>query len=725
DEEELTPRGEGTFAILASGEGVRGELHITPDTAVCDVCLAELFDPADRRYRYPFINCTDCGPRLTIIQSLPYDRSRTSMACFSLCPECRAEYEDPGNRRFHAEPNACPVCGPRLLLLGAKGEPLPGDPVSGSLALLREGKTLALKGLGGFHLACDAMNTEAVRRLRVRKCREKKPLALMVRNLETAHRLALVGLPEERLLVSPERPIVLCPRRDGGEVSPLVAPGMDTLGIMLPYTPFHHLLLAGDLPALVMTSGNRTDEPICIGNREALRRLAGIADAFVIHNRDILVRCDDSVAMAVEGRPCPIRRSRGYAPQPIPLAGAYPEVLALGGQDKNTLCIVKGSFAFPSPHIGDLETPEARDFLTETIDLMERITECRPSLVACDFHPGYHTSRLARILEGRQVMAVQHHHAHIVSGMAENGLTGPVIGLALDGTGYGTDAEAWGGECLVADEQDFLRAGHLRYCPLPGGPLAIREPWRMAAALLHEAYGPEWREWACRLDVGPEPAGEHGGTKKRASVAAASIPALDGLERSLDSRLPMPRTSSLGRFFDGVATLLGLRRLAGFEGQAAMELEALANGETDLRLPFVLTAEGSAAENPSHADTLGKPLPLTQRLILDLLPAIRTLAEALAIGRPKPELALAFHQLLPGAFTALAEAVRQETGLQRVVLSGGCFQNRRLLTGCLFSLSKAGFEVFYHHLVPTNDGGISLGQAVCAGARQEKGTLAS
>jgi hydrogenase maturation protein HypF len=481
---------------------------------------------------------------------------------------------------------------------------------------------------------------------------------------------------------------------------------------MLPYTPLQHLLMNGRLTALVMTSANRTDEPICIGNREALRRLTGIADAFLVHNRDILVRCDDSVAMAMEEAPVLLRRSRGYAPRPVALRRAYPKVLALGPQDKNTLCILKGDFAFLSPHIGDLETPEARDFFAETFALMERITECRPSLVACDLHPGYHTSRIARTMEGRQIVAVQHHHAHIVSCMGENGLDGEVIGLAMDGTGYGSDGQAWGGEFLIANECKFTRGGHLRTLPLPGGERAIREPWRMAAALLREAFGAEWREWAHRLGIAPEDA-QSITTPPTERENGLPDGALARLERSLDGRFPTLRTSSLGRLFDGVAALLGLRRTVSFEGQAAMELETLAKGQTDLRLSFSIGAPAPESALP--------PLPAPQESrILDLLPAVRTMTEACLAGRPQAEIAIAFHNLLPEAFTAMAEVLRRDTGLNRVCLSGGCFQNRRLLSGCLVSLRGAGFDVFHHRLVPTNDGGISLGQAICVGARQGK-----
>lgn len=702
-EEEIPVAGGREFVIAESEGSARGDLHITPDVATCEACRAELFDPADRRHRYPFINCTDCGPRLTIINAVPYDRRRTSMACFPMCPDCQREYENPADRRFHAEPNACPVCGPGLELLDAEGRPMAtDDPVGRTLELLRDGSILAVKGLGGFHLCADARNDASLKELRSRKCREEKPLAVMVRDIAAASLLAEINDTEKSLLLSPERPIVLARRCEGAPISQFVAPGMDTLGIMLPYTPLQHLLLGADLPVLVMTSANRTDEPICIGNREAVRRLNGIADAFLVHNRDILVRCDDSVAVAVGNAPLIFRRSRGYAPKPVALTKSYPEVLALGPQLKGSVCLLKGRYAFLSPHIGDMETPEARDFLHESVDLMERITECRPGRVACDLHPGYFTSRVAQEMADREIVAVQHHHAHIVSCMAENGLEGEVIGLAMDGTGYGTDGQAWGGEFLIADEKDFTRRGHLGYLPLPGGERAIREPWRMAAALLRAAYGPEWIEAAHRL--GLHPGGEPALPARAKETADA---AFQRLEQVMKSAIPQPQTSGLGRLFDGMAALIGLRGEVSFEGQAAMELEALARGRTDLRLSFAIR---DASDDPGNEAAGGR--------ILDFIPAVREITEALLAGRPRSEVALAFHALLPEAFTAMAEILRSESGLNRVALSGGCFQNRLLLAGCLDALREAGFEVFSHRLVPTNDGGIALGQAVSAGARR-------
>jgi hydrogenase maturation protein HypF len=552
----------------------------------------------------------------------------------------------------------------------------------------------------------------------------------MVRDLNTTERLAWIGEAERKLLTSSERPIVLLKRRVEGLAATSVAPGSETLGIMLPYTPLQHLLLASELTVLVMTSANRIDEQICTGNRETLRRLKGIADAFLIHNRDILVRCDDSVVMATGGEAFPLRRSRGYAPRPITLRKNYPEVLALGSQIKSTLCVLKKGYAFFSPHIGDLETPEARDFFHERVTLMERMTECRPRIIACDLHPGYYTSRAAQRMAGSgagcRIVAVQHHHAHVVSVLAENHIKGEAIGLAMDGTGYGADGQVWGGEFLRADERSFTRRAHLRYILLPGGERAVQEPWRMAASLLREAFGGEWQDLARRLKLVPEEKfgrarcaedgpGKEGGQREmwggKGRGDASGDKALDGLECAMAGRINSPWTSSLGRVFDGIAALCGLHRQVSFEGQAAMELEALSQGGTDLRLPFAIRREGT-----------GDPLFLASgegALILDLIPAVRAMVEALLLGRPCREIALSFHCLLPEALMAMATILREETGLNRVVLSGGCYQNRLLLTGCLEALRGAGFETFRHRIVPPNDGGISLGQAVSAGARAE------
>lgn len=677
--------GETEFQIISSrAEGNKAVL-ISPDIAVCENCLKEFLDPEDRRYRYPFINCTDCGPRLTIIRDVPYDRGKTSMACFPLCPQCRAEYENPANRRFHAEPNACPSCGPKLWLTDENGTPFSddfNDPIAKAIELLSKGKILAVKGLGGFHLAVDATDEEAVRRLRSRKYREEKPLAVMVRDLEAASKIAEIGDRERELLFSPQRPIVLCRKSGERRIAPSVAPGVPDRGIMLPYTPLHYLLLENTLSALVMTSANQSDEPICIGNREALKRLKGIADAYLLHNRDILVRCDDSVATVTQGKTFMIRRSRGYAPKPIPLLRSCPNVLALGPQLKTTLCILKGNLAYLSPHIGDMDTPEARKFHQESLQLMERIAQCRPDVLACDLHPAYYTTRLAEELPHRTVLRIQHHHAHIVSAMAENGLTGKVIGLAMDGTGYGTDGTAWGCEFLLADEVDFQRAGHLRPYPLPGSDRAVREPWRAAVSLLRESYGESWREIAGNL-----PLKDH-------------APHFELLDKMMAHGLNSPPTSSLGRVFDAVAALLGIRQVVNFEGQAAMALEAMASAPAEKTYTFDIF-EGD-------------------RIVLDLRPLIRAIVQEQLSGREPQKIASDFHRTLSRALAAVTAKIRMRTGIEKAVLSGGCFQNRILLDSLTRVLEQEGFTVYLHRSLPPNDGCIALGQAVAAAARMER-----
>ncbi|MEN6490329.1 MAG: carbamoyltransferase HypF [Smithella sp.] len=557
------------FRIVPSDIRGDGDVHIAPDVAVCPECLAEFFNPQDRRYRYPFINCTNCGPRLTIIKALPYDRVNPSMACFPLCPQCQAEYENPADRRFHAEPDACPVCGPQLKILDGEGHPVDtADPIADAVSLLKEGKVLAVKGLGGFHLSVDAGNDEAVARLRSRKYREEKPLAIMVYDLAGAHRLVQINAEEEKLLTSPQRPIVLLKKKSSNIISGAVAPGVPHLGIMLPYAPLHYLHLETDFAALVMTSANQVDEPICIRNREAVHRLKGIADYFLVHNRDILVRCDDSIVMVAGEKQQILRRSRGFVPRPVELAQSFPDVLALGSQLKATQCILKGKYAFLSPHLGDKETPQARDFFHESVSLMQRITETNPSVIACDYHPAYYSTKVAAELDSVRVIRVQHHHAHIVSCMAENQISSDVIGLAMDGTGFGLDGNAWGGEFLVADETQFRRFGHLQYFVLPGGEKAIREPWRIAASLLKNAYGQSWLSVAEKLGiVSDQKSGEL-------------------LDKIMENKINSPLTSGLGRLFDGVAAIMGLRRQVSFEGQAAMELEGQAAEASGASFPF-------------------------------------------------------------------------------------------------------------------------------------------
>ena len=682
---ELPLRGDVGFQIIRSGQSRAKKIYITPDIATCDDCLAELKNPADRRYHYPFINCTNCGPRLTIINDVPYDRERTSMACFPLCPACREEFDNPADRRFHAQPNACPVCGPVLRLLDGEGREITteNNPWQEAVKLLAEGAIFAIKGLGGFHLAVSAVNDEAVQNLRFRKHREEKPLAIMVRDINEARRCAHISEEEERLLTSPQRPIVLLRQREGHDLAPSIAPGMDTLGIMLPYTPLHHLLFEGNFAALVLTSANRTDEPICIANREAVDRLHDIADYFLVHDRDILVRCDDGIAAIYDSKAMLLRRSRGLAPKPLPLMTSFPSVLALGAQLKGQICLLREDMAFISPHIGDLETPLARDFFHENINLLQTITECRPHVIACDLHPDYYSSHAARRMTEKTVIQVQHHHAHIAACLAENHVTERVLGLAMDGTGLGTDGRIWGGEFLLADTASFERVGHFRYFLLPGGDQAVRQPWRTGASLLFSAFGSSWEDWAKRLSLLPE------------DFSAAA------LHKIMTNRINCPETSSLGRLFDGAAAILGLRRQVTFEGQAAMELEAWAAKGTGTVLPYEIEKDGAV-------------------FVLDMSPMIRALADNVLRGVSLADQAASFHQTIIAALTDMAERIAHETGIRVLAMSGGCFQNRILLEGCLSSLQQAGFTVLRHHHVPTNDGGIALGQAVIAGSHIKK-----
>ena len=674
-EGEIPPIGEDTFRIIASDATGETNVHITPDIATCGECLKELFDPSNRRFHYPFINCTDCGPRLTIIRDIPYDRENTSMACFELCPECRNEYENPMNRRFHAEPNACPVCGPQLKLLDPDGIEIKGDPVSKTAELLKAGQIIAVKGIGGFHLCVDAKNNEAVARLRTRKFREEKPLAIMVKDIDTARLYANINSEEEELLVSHQRPIVLLDKKPSG-LSSLVAPGLSRLGIMLPYAPLQHLLFRKGFDALVMTSANQTDEPICTGNREALERLDGIADYFLVHNRDILVRCDDSVSFIAAGSPRIMRHSRGYAPRPVLLGRDYPEVMAMGPQLKATICILKGNASYLSPYIGDMETPVARDFYHENLKLMQEMTECRPDIIACDLHPGYYSTKVAESM-GKTIHRVQHHHAHIVSCMAENCLTDKVIGIAFDGTGYGTDKTVWGGEFLVADGKDFIRSGHLSTFSLPGGEKAIREPWRIAVSLLKEAFGKDWPYYAKKLKLIPS------GTS------------VELIEKVMNAGINNPVTSSMGRLFDGISALVGIRHHVSFEGQAAMELESVSYNGSTVPYEYELYIKDDM-------------------VILQANTMIRQIASDIISGAASSDIGGQFHATIIQGTADISNKLREKYNINRVALSGGCFQNRLLLEGMINLLEKNGFDVYHHMLVPTNDGGISLGQAVCA-----------
>jgi len=668
------------FSIVKSrGSATRATL-ISPDVMVCHDCLAEMRDPADRRFGYPFINCTNCGPRYTIIDDIPYDRPKTSMRHFRMCPLCQAEYDDPDNRRFHAQPNACAACGPRVTLCDAGGKAVDtDDPIAETANRLRQGRIAAVKGLGGFHLAVDATHADAVARLRRRKHREEKPLALMCSSLNRIREIARVPAAEERLLVSIQRPIVLLEKRENTPIAETVSPRNRYFGIMLPYTPLHHLLLDSGFVALVMTSANLSEEPIAIDNAEAFRRLGAIADDFLVHDRDILLRSDDSIVRYSAGHMRPIRRSRGYVPVPVFLKDDMPPVLACGAELKNTVCLTRGKQAFVSQHIGDLENRATDDFFRLTVDHLRRILDIDPQIVACDLHPDYLSTRYARELDGIPCIEVQHHHAHIAACMAENKADGPVIGLSFDGTGLGTDGTVWGGEVLVADYHTFTRAAHLAPVPMPGSAAAVREPWRMAVSHLSAAFGED-------LDALQLP-----------FLRSVDPQRVDILLAMMDKQINSPLTSSLGRLFDAVAAIIGLRGQVAFEGQAAMELEMILDD-----------AESGSYDFSWEGDGICR---------IATTPIIQAVVRDAATGVSQNAISARFHNTLILLFDQLCRHLRTTTGIDRVALSGGVFQNDRLLTGLTAALEKSGFDLLTHRLVPTNDGGLSLGQAVVAAAK--------
>jgi len=709
-------RGDSDFVIehsVAEHSGARGSFALAPpDIATCPGCVDDFTSPGNRRFEYPFTNCTNCGPRYTIIRDVPYDRPNTTMAAFPMCVNCREEYEDPLNRRFHAEPNACPDCGPWLTLFSAdelaaedlsgqlldglsdpRETPYPPQFVSGrgraaildrARRLLHEGRILALKGLGGFHIACDAANERSVSLLRERKRRSGKAFAVMVPSLAIAERLCVLTDADRALLTGARRPIVLLPRRENSGIAASVAPGNARLGVMLPYTPLHHLLFDGSrdavgaCDALVMTSGNMSEEPIVSRNQDAWPRLHALADDFLLHNRAIQTRVDDSVLQIFEGREYPVRRSRGYAPDPIELAIPLAEVLACGGELKNTLCLTKDRYAILSQHIGDLENIETMEFFRETLDHLQRFFRVSPVAVAHDLHPNYLTTRFALEECGLRPIGIQHHHAHIASCMADNGIDGAVIGVALDGTGYGTDGKIWGGEFLVCDFLNFERRGHLRYIPLAGGDSAVRQPWRSALAYLRAAFG----ERALSL---PLPLFRDIPTKQVRVVDAMIARNIQTIE-----------TSSCGRLFDAVSSLLGIRHETTYEGQAAIELEMAATNASGV-YPFAIEA--------------GDPFQI------DLRPAIEPIVHDFIGGAAPGEISARFHLTMANVIVECCKRLSVSHGLSRVCLSGGTFQNIRLLGHAAASLRQSGFEVFVHHRVPANDGGLALGQAVIASSR--------
>jgi len=675
----IPPDGGASFSISPSGPGSQRNTPVAADSATCADCLRELADPADRRFGYPFINCTNCGPRFTIVRDVPYDRGSTTMAPFAMCEQCAAEYHDPADRRFHAQPVCCPACGPRLALRDPDGSVRAGEPLATAAALLRQGQVLAVKGLGGYHLAADATSGAAAAALRARKHREDKPFAVMVADLAAARRLCEVDEASSSLLTSPRRPIVLMPRRPG-TVADAVAPGNRQLGVMLPYTPLHHLLVTGPI---VLTSGNRSDEPIAYRDGEALSRLAGIADAFLTHNRAIHIRTDDSVVRAHRGTEMLLRRSRGYVPEPIGVGARFRRpVLACGAELKNTFCLAKDGRAVISHHIGDLENAETLRSFTEGIAHFAALFDIAPQVVAYDLHPEYLSTKYALELDVEHC-GVQHHHAHIASCLADNGEEGPVIGVAFDGTGYGTDGTLWGGEFLVADLTGFHRAGHLAPVPMPGGTAAIKQPWRMAAAYLAAAY------------PGGPPDGLDVMTRnERYWPAVLALGA---------KRINAPLTSSAGRLFDAVAALLGVRDTINYEGQAAVELEQLADpGETGSYRAGIRAQEAYCMEGA------------------DL---VRAAAEDLRDGTTAPVVAARFHNGIAALIADGCVQLRERHGLSTVALSGGVFQNQLVTHRAAARLEARGFRVLTHSRVPCNDGGISLGQAVVAGARDRAGQV--
>jgi hydrogenase maturation protein HypF len=657
---------------------------VSPDIATCHDCRQEIFDPTNRRFHYPFTNCTNCGPRFTIIEDIPYDRPKTTMREFKMCPQCEKEYHDPLDRRFHAQPNACPICGPQLELVGADGDKMDcADAIHQASQVLKEGKILAVRGLGGFQLACDATSRKAVDLLRQRKRRPAKPFAVMLATLTEAQKRCTISAEEARLLESSGSPIVLVKWVITDlDIVPDVAPNLDYLGVMLPYTPLHHLLLKEAGIPLVMTSGNLSEEPIAKDNDEALTRLKGIADYFILHNRGIYARYDDSVFMVEDGQPVALRRARGYAPYPVILPYNSKQILACGAELKNTFCLTRDNHAFLSQHIGDMENEETLEHFENTIELYKKLFRIEPEIIACDLHPEYLPSKYALNLAMEKklpLVTVQHHHAHIVSCLVENKIKGPVIGVAYDGVGYGTDGAIWGGEFLTADWRGFKRVGQFEYVSMPGGAAAIKKPYRMALGYLYSLLG----------DIAlPDT------LSQRLDSTEAGI-----IKRQLQQKVNCPLTSSVGRLFDAVAAITGVRQEIDYEAQAAIELEMLASDSIDENkqqvYPFCIEVESGVR-------------------IIRLGELFRAVIEDVRNQVAVSEISAKLHNTVAKITVKMCQEIAQETGLRQVALSGGVFQNRLLLRLTRKQLESAGFQVYTHHLVPTNDGGIALGQAVVA-----------
>ena len=699
---EEAPTGSAGFRIVASEVLGRVSTGIPADAATCPDCLRELLSPVDRRYRYPFLNCTNCGPRFTITRRIPYDRPQTSMAHFKMCAACQAEYDDPANRRFHAQPNACWDCGPQLSLVAADGAEIPAtDIVDATIARLAAGQILAIKGIGGFHLAVDATNEAAVVRLRERKHRYGKPLAVMVRDLDAARTICALSEAEEKLLTTPARPIVLVRRCGPGTIAPSVAPGIPWLGLFLPYAPLHHLLFADSrLQALVMTSANLSEEPIAIDNDEARARLGAIADAFLMHDRDILQRCDDSVAAIVDGAPQLIRRARGFVPLSVPLPFEAPPLLAVGGHLKNVFALAHGRFVYQSQHLGDLENLTGLNFFCESLDHLMRTFEIEPETVVHDLHPGYLSTEWAKEWAGERglrLIAVQHHHAHVAGCMAEHGIDSEFIGLSLDGTGYGTDGRIWGGEVLISTLRRFERFAHLDYVPMPGGEAAIREPWRMALGHLHHSG----------FDVeSPE----------MLNLIGAKAPEVRVLRRMIERQVNAPFTSSCGRLFDAAAAVILQRTHVDYEAQAAIELEGLAVDE-----PYLDKRSEIDDASAYELEFFGGNWPAREPIKISATPMWHALIGNLFASVPRPRIAARFHAAVASAFIRAAIEARTATGIHQVALSGGCMHNRRVARLLRTGLEANGFQVFQHRNVSPGDGGLSYGQSAVAAARVQKG----
>ncbi len=675
--EPASPQNSDAFRIIPSKSEDENRTLISPDVSVCDDCLKELFDRSDRRYHYPFINCTNCGPRFTIIRQVPYDRPYTSMADFRMCPQCQGEYDDPLNRRFHAQPNACPECGPQVWFERQSETGVAAEKQSAldvTVGQLLQGRVIAIKGLGGFHLTADATNETAVQTLRRRKNREEKPLAIMLPDPETVEKICTFDETEKKLLESPQRPIVLLKKRRDIPIAESVAPGNRRLGVMLPYTPLHYILMdalikAGDaethFPALVMTSANLSEEPIVIKNDEARQRLDKLVDGYLFHDREILIRADDSVMMVVNNQPAFLRRSRSYVPRPVFLKQSGPQILAAGAELKNTICILKENRAFLSQHIGDLENLSAYRFFEDTIEHMKQVLDAEPELVVYDMHPNYFSSRWAQEQNKLPRIAVQHHHAHLAAIMAEWQLDQPLIGIILDGTGYGYDKTIWGGEILVGDYTSVQRYAHLEPLPLPGGKSAIEEPWRSALSYLYAAFG-----------------------KQMPDLPFLKDKPVNTLTQMIDRQFNSPLTSSCGRLFDAVSVIAGGREDIRYEAQAAIEL------------------------TQSVGDLNVKPYDfVTDAPVIPLKAMISDIAQERMKGATFTEIATRFHKTLAELFTAMAIKARKDSGLNLVALSGGVFQNEILLHALNVSLKNNGFEVYTHKQIPANDGGIALGQA--------------